>query len=226
VSGWLHIVPITVSHMMWYFIILSLNAENTALHACMQSPGAINCVARSTDITRGVPQIAEIIEQEMERVECVHATEWRYIYPYWLLFAPHAVILHSRPMCRLTERVKWINRLQIASWWAQEQHLQLPHSLLVQSHWEKSRPIQSVQKELDNGVPNVTLRRVLRKHLHLKAYKLSIFQHLERTDTDGTTCSHTQEEERLVAMGYTSAHTGSHTDTTGTTTHPIGYTGT
>jgi hypothetical protein len=36
------------------------------------------------------------------------------------------------------------------------------------------------QKELCNGIPNVTLWRVLRKRLHFKAYKLSIVQHLER----------------------------------------------
>jgi hypothetical protein len=32
------------------------------------------------------------------------------------------------------------------------------------------------QKEIYNGVPNVTVRRVLRKLLHLKNYKLSIVQ--------------------------------------------------
>jgi hypothetical protein len=36
------------------------------------------------------------------------------------------------------------------------------------------------QKELYNSIPNVTVWRVLRKRLHLKAYKLSIVQHLER----------------------------------------------
>jgi hypothetical protein len=32
------------------------------------------------------------------------------------------------------------------------------------------------QKELYNGIPNVTVWRVLRKRLHLKAYKLSTVQ--------------------------------------------------
>jgi hypothetical protein len=32
------------------------------------------------------------------------------------------------------------------------------------------------KKELHNGIPNVTVRRVLRKRLHLKACKLSIVQ--------------------------------------------------
>jgi hypothetical protein len=36
------------------------------------------------------------------------------------------------------------------------------------------------KKELYNFIPNVTVGRVLRKRLHLKAYKLSIVQHLER----------------------------------------------
>jgi hypothetical protein len=35
------------------------------------------------------------------------------------------------------------------------------------------------QKELYNGIPN-TVWQVLRKRLHLKAYKLSDLQHLER----------------------------------------------
>jgi hypothetical protein len=35
------------------------------------------------------------------------------------------------------------------------------------------------KKELYNGIPNVTLWRVLRELLYLKAYKLSIVQHLE-----------------------------------------------
>jgi hypothetical protein len=35
------------------------------------------------------------------------------------------------------------------------------------------------QKELCNGIPNVSVWRVLRKSLHLKAYELSIIQHLE-----------------------------------------------
>jgi hypothetical protein len=37
------------------------------------------------------------------------------------------------------------------------------------------------QKELYSGVPNVTVWRVLRKRLHLKAYKLSIVQHLDQS---------------------------------------------
>jgi hypothetical protein len=35
------------------------------------------------------------------------------------------------------------------------------------------------QKALYTGIPNVTVCLVLRKHLHLKAYKLSIVQQLE-----------------------------------------------
>jgi hypothetical protein len=34
-----------------------------------------------------------------------------------------------------------------------------------------------LQKELCNGIPNVTVWRVLRKRLHLKAYRLSVIQH-------------------------------------------------
>jgi hypothetical protein len=34
------------------------------------------------------------------------------------------------------------------------------------------------QKGLYNGIPNVAVRRVVRKRLHLKAYKLSIVQRL------------------------------------------------
>jgi hypothetical protein len=35
------------------------------------------------------------------------------------------------------------------------------------------------QKELYNGIPNVTVCQVLQKHLHLKVYKVSVVQHLE-----------------------------------------------
>jgi hypothetical protein len=34
------------------------------------------------------------------------------------------------------------------------------------------------QNEFHNGIPNVAVWRVLRKCLHLKAYKLSVVQHL------------------------------------------------
>jgi hypothetical protein len=36
------------------------------------------------------------------------------------------------------------------------------------------------RKELYNGIPNVTVWRMLRKHLRIKAYKLSIVQGVER----------------------------------------------
>jgi hypothetical protein len=36
------------------------------------------------------------------------------------------------------------------------------------------------KKKLYNGIPNVTMWRVLRKPLHLNAYKVSIVQHFER----------------------------------------------
>jgi hypothetical protein len=36
------------------------------------------------------------------------------------------------------------------------------------------------QKELYNGIPNVTVWRVLRKRLHLKAEKVSIVQGIEQ----------------------------------------------
>jgi hypothetical protein len=39
--------------------------------------------------------------------------------------------------------------------------------------------IQVFQKEIYNGIPNVDVWRVLRKRLHLKAYKLSIVQSVE-----------------------------------------------
>jgi hypothetical protein len=38
----------------------------------------------------------------------------------------------------------------------------------------------SKQKKLYNGIPNIAVWRVLRKRLHLKVYKLSIVEHLER----------------------------------------------
>jgi hypothetical protein len=38
--------------------------------------------------------------------------------------------------------------------------------------------IQGVSKELNNGIPNVTVWRMLKKRLHLKAYNLSIDQQL------------------------------------------------
>jgi hypothetical protein len=37
-----------------------------------------------------------------------------------------------------------------------------------------------LKNELYNGNPNATVRRVLRKPLHLKAYKLSIVEGIER----------------------------------------------
>jgi hypothetical protein len=40
--------------------------------------------------------------------------------------------------------------------------------------------VRVFQKELDNGIPNFTVRRLWRKHLHLEASKWSIVQHLER----------------------------------------------
>jgi hypothetical protein len=36
------------------------------------------------------------------------------------------------------------------------------------------------RKEFYNGISNVNVWRVLRRRLHLKAYKLSIVKHLER----------------------------------------------
>jgi hypothetical protein len=43
-------------------------------------------------------------------------------------------------------------------------------------HWK----CRVFQEELYNDIPNVTAWRVLRKRLHLKAYKLSIDQGVER----------------------------------------------
>jgi hypothetical protein len=37
-----------------------------------------------------------------------------------------------------------------------------------------------LQKELYSGIPNVTVRRVLQKRLHLKAYKLFFILGVER----------------------------------------------
>jgi hypothetical protein len=37
-----------------------------------------------------------------------------------------------------------------------------------------------LKKKVCNGIPNVTVWRVLLKRVHLEAYKLSIVQHLER----------------------------------------------
>jgi hypothetical protein len=44
-----------------------------------------------------------------------------------------------------------------------------------------------LQKELYNDIQNVAVWRVLGKRLHLKAYKLSIVQHLERFHNTGHT---------------------------------------
>jgi hypothetical protein len=44
----------------------------------------------------------------------------------------------------------------------------------------KGRQCRVFLKELYIGIPTVTVWRVLPKRLHLKAYKLSIVQHLER----------------------------------------------
>jgi hypothetical protein len=41
------------------------------------------------------------------------------------------------------------------------------------------------QKELHNCIPNVAVWRMLRKRLHLKAYRLSTVQHLESFQTNG-----------------------------------------
>jgi hypothetical protein len=38
------------------------------------------------------------------------------------------------------------------------------------------------QKEIYNDIPNAIMWRVLRKRLHLTAYKLSIFRHLEHLE--------------------------------------------
>jgi hypothetical protein len=46
-------------------------------------------------------------------------------------------------------------------------------------HSAVSTQYKVFQKELCNGIANVTVRRVLRKRLHLKAYKLSIVQGAE-----------------------------------------------
>jgi hypothetical protein len=56
-------------------------------------------------------------------------------------------------------------------------HRVLPGVVTVQCrvHWK----CRMFQKELCNGIPNVTVWRVLRKCLHLKAYKLSFLEHLE-----------------------------------------------
>jgi hypothetical protein len=44
---------------------------------------------------------------------------------------------------------------------------------------EVRRHCVAFQKELYSGIPNVAVWRVLRKYLHLKAYKLSIVQAAE-----------------------------------------------
>jgi hypothetical protein len=43
----------------------------------------------------------------------------------------------------------------------------------------KSSLYRMLQKQLYNGISNITVWRVLRRRLHLEAYKLSIVQHLE-----------------------------------------------
>jgi hypothetical protein len=54
-------------------------------------------------------------------------------------------------------------------------------SLYQQSYRPKFLTIFKVfQKELYNCIPNVSAWRVLRKYLHLKTYKLSIVQDVER----------------------------------------------
>jgi hypothetical protein len=58
-------------------------------------------------------------------------------------------------------------------------HQVLPGIVTVQCdfHWE----YRMFQKEIYNGIPNVTVLRVLRKRLHLNAHKLSIVQYMERS---------------------------------------------
>jgi hypothetical protein len=46
----------------------------------MQSLGVIQRVPGLADTTGAVSRITQIIEQQMERVENVHATEWYYIH--------------------------------------------------------------------------------------------------------------------------------------------------
>jgi hypothetical protein len=43
------------------------------------------------------------------------------------------------------------------------------------------------KKELNNDIPNVTVWKVLRKHLNLKAYKLSIIQGVKMWGRDKPT---------------------------------------
>jgi hypothetical protein len=40
----------------------------------------------------------------------------------------------------------------------------------------RGRTVQAFQKQLYNGIPNVTVSRALRRGLHLKAYRLYIVQ--------------------------------------------------
>jgi hypothetical protein len=46
------------------------------------------------------------------------------------------------------------------------------------------------QKQLYNGIPNVTVWRVLRKRLHLKAYKLFIVKHLNTVTFEKLSLKH------------------------------------
>jgi hypothetical protein len=57
--------------------------------------------------------------------------------------------------------------------------------LLQRSEWQLDGGIKyrMLQKELYNSIPNVTAWRVLRKYLHLKVYKLSSVQDVQKHET-------------------------------------------
>jgi hypothetical protein len=60
--------------------------------------------------------------------------------------------------------------------------------------------MQGVSKELYDGVPNVVVWRVLRKHLHLKACKLSIVQGVEMDGLYGFKCKRFLNTRPIVKL--------------------------
>jgi hypothetical protein len=69
------------------------------------------------------------------------------------------------------EHVQYLNCHNVAN-----THRILPGTVTVQYDFQWYCRV--FRKVLSNGIPNVTVRRVLRKLLHLKAYKLSNAQYL------------------------------------------------
>jgi hypothetical protein len=83
---------------------------------------------------------------------------------------------------RVTVAVAWPACLP----WVSTGHVRFPHCWQYRRNSRRvmtppsTRIYRCFKKEPYNDIPNDAVWRVLRKRLHLKAYKLSIIQHLER----------------------------------------------